>query len=347
MEKRIGRIALVLVVMVCGLVAGWYLMSGPRKPQPLVLELDYGLRGYHSPFFVAIDKGYYSDEGLNVTVEVGTGSGNTIKSVQLGKADFGWADISTLMLLRANDPTMDVKAISQTVQRHALVCVYIDGRGIVKPSDLEGKKISGGGAAELTTILIPGALTLMGVNPDTVQIVHSSGETKNVMLARGDVDAIFDLPWDPSTQEAAENYGIPEEGVRYFRVSDYGLEAYMQAIVTSARMINEKADVVRGFVRASLKAYRYSMEHPEEAVDILIKYHPEVPRDIAEYHIEAQMKDWVSPDVESHGLGYISRDMVNKTRTFVVQNFKPTGTVPAIDDIYTDEFWTSGIMPPS
>src|ERR1700719_3299972 len=95
-----------LCAAVCGsLMVGGVLLAGAdaRAMENVTLITDFGFNGRHSYFYVALDKGYYKAEGLNVTILRGQGSIDAIKKVASGAAAIGFADTGALALARSND----------------------------------------------------------------------------------------------------------------------------------------------------------------------------------------------------------------------------------------------------
>ena len=118
--------------------------------------LDWVVNGTHAGYFVAKEKGYYSDAGLDVTLARGFGSGDTVKRVASGTATFGLADTGAIIAARANED-VPVRIVAMIYDRASLGLIYLAESGIKKPKDLEGRAI-GRSASGASVNMFPGFL---------------------------------------------------------------------------------------------------------------------------------------------------------------------------------------------
>src|ERR687897_3753542 len=112
-----------------------------QKEIPIRFALDWRFEGPAAPFFVAIDKGYYKAEGLNVSIDPGAGSVEGINRVASGAYEVGFADINSLVKYRANPRNLPVKAVMMIYDTPAFSIISLKKNGIAKPKDLEGKTL--------------------------------------------------------------------------------------------------------------------------------------------------------------------------------------------------------------
>src|SRR5260370_5816103 len=101
--------------------------------------LDWKFEGPSAPYFVAIDKGYYKAEGLNVTVDTGPGSVAGIARVAAGTYPLGFFDINSLVKFRDQNPDKKVQAVLMMYNKPPFAIATTSKTGITKPKDLEGK----------------------------------------------------------------------------------------------------------------------------------------------------------------------------------------------------------------
>ena len=114
---------------------------GASAQTPLKFALDWKFEGPSAPYFVAIDKGYYKAEGLDVTVDSGPGSVAGIARVAAGTYPLGFFDINSLVKFRDENPAQAVKAVMMVYDRPPFSIVSIKKTGIAAPKDLEGKTL--------------------------------------------------------------------------------------------------------------------------------------------------------------------------------------------------------------
>lgn len=235
--------------------------------EPVVFRLDWIPAADHSLFFLALERGYFAEEGLDVEIRDGTGSGNTVTQVGAGQEEFGFANLGTMTLAVAREdvPVVSVAAITQDPSS----VLFRADAGISEPTDLEG----------LTWGKTPGSSTEAmflafaeenGVDLSTVKEVTVEAAAKITSVASGDVDfgtsfAFQELP------------RLAERGVELdaFVFADYGISVLGQGIVVNKEFADENPELVRGFVSAAIKAAQDALENPEDALDALSEHRPE------------------------------------------------------------------------
>ena len=109
--------------------------------QAIKFSLDWKFEGPAAPFVVAIDKGYFKAEGLDVTIDTAGGSLEPINRVASGTYDMGFGDINSLIKFRDANPGVPIKAVFMVYNKPAFSIVGRKSRGVTKPKDLEGKKL--------------------------------------------------------------------------------------------------------------------------------------------------------------------------------------------------------------
>src|SRR5882757_10655285 len=132
---RLGRIGLVLAA------ASAFPLSSATAQTPIKFSLDFKFEGPAAPFVVAIDKGYFKAEGLDVTTDTAGGSLEPINRVASGTYDMGIGDINSLIKFRDANPTAPLKAVFMYYNKPAFSIVGRKSRGVSSPKDLEGKKL--------------------------------------------------------------------------------------------------------------------------------------------------------------------------------------------------------------
>jgi NitT/TauT family transport system substrate-binding protein len=116
------------------------LLGGPATAQTAIkFSLDFKFEGPAAPFLVAIDKGYFKAEGLDVTIDTAAGSLEPINRVASGTYEMGFGDINSLIKFRDANPANPIKAVFMVYNKPAFSIVSRKSRGVEKPKDLEGK----------------------------------------------------------------------------------------------------------------------------------------------------------------------------------------------------------------
>lgn len=289
---------------------------------------DAGFLGRHAFFFVAADKGYYRDSGLEVSVLRGQGSAEVVKQVGAGSATFGFADAASAVLARAND-NVPVRLVAIVYARPPQAIYALKSSGISKPTDLEGRRIANPAGGAIPK-LFPAYAKAAGIDESKVRWVVASSESLPGMLALGRVDAVGQFTvGEPRLRKDAEGKELVE-----LAYADAGLDFYSNGIVVSEETIKSKPDLVQRFVTATLKGLKYALDNPAEAAEIMKKYHRELDQELGAAELLKVRQLAVMPGT---ALGKIDLRRAQGTIDIVAGAF--TLKAPAkIRDVFDDSF---------
>ncbi|MGH7328843.1 MAG: ABC transporter substrate-binding protein, partial [Polyangiaceae bacterium] len=259
------------------------------------------MSGRNSIFFVAVDKGYYSAEGMNVSISRGNGSGDTIKRVAVGESLFGLSDTATVISAIANDST-PVTIVGMINGKSSVAMVYSEQSGIKKPQDLVGKTIARS-AAGASVNMFPGFLAVNHIDRSSMKEVVATPSSFESLLFARKVDAVLDQSsYLGRYRKDAAGTGLTIDA---FRFADYGFDLYGDCIIVSNDTLKTKGDLIKRFMRATIKGALYSYAHPGEAIAILRKTNPEVEADVGEAELVDAKDLSLTPETKAHGYGYI------------------------------------------
>ncbi|AFT72191.1 Membrane lipoprotein lipid attachment site [Alloalcanivorax dieselolei B5] len=300
-------------------LAGW--------AESLTFITDFGINGRHAYFFVADKKGYYKEEGLDVTFVRGQGSADAIKKVAHGSARMGFADAGALVLARGNDK-VPVKLVSIIYAQPPHAIYALEGSGIKTVKDLEGRKIADTAFSAVPTLFSAYAKA-SGVDPDKVSWLVADGSALPSLLSTGRVDAIGQfIVGEPLLEKAV----APKKLVR-LAYRDAGLSYYGNGLVASEETIRDNPDTIRRFVAATLKGMRDAFANPDEAGVILHDYYRQVDADVAAGETRRVAELAKNPD----GPGAIDPVRMQETVDLVSAAYEMKYPVKATD-LYVDGF---------
>ncbi len=321
------------VVVVCSVVllllVGWIMpVLGAEKLEKVTFRLDTSFLPKHGIFFCALGKGFYKQEGLDVEISPSTGSMATCQIIATGKETFGFADAGTMVLSRQQGAR--VKMIAVIHAKNPYSVVTLARNNIREPKDLEGKTvgIDPGG----TLIMWPVFCQLTGIDPKKVNVVTTDNAAKVPGLLAGRFDAIggYMVSDPPVIAGMGETpYVIPW--------SKYGFNVYSNGIVVNERLINENPELIRKFLRATIRGIKYANDHPEEAAKILVSYVPAINPVAAKVGIEAAAERLWTEEALQHGIGYMTDAKWNELQETLMKymNLKEKSSV---DKLYTNDF---------
>ena len=275
----------------------------------VTLITDFGYNGRHSYFFVALDKGYYKDAGIDIKIVGGKGSVDAIRQVAAGNANFGFADAGSLVLSRAND-NIPVKLVAVVYARPPQAIFCTAEAGLKTPKDLEGKSIANPAGGSIPD-MFPAFAKAAGIDAAKVNWVVAASSALPGLLASGKVPCVGQFTvGEPLLRAQA----APKKLVR-FAYSDPGLSYYGNGLIATEETIRSNPDLVRRFVAATVKGLKAAIADPAEASAIMHKYHPEVSEEVGKGETEsvaelAQVKGKPLTEIDLAGI-QATIDVVN------------------------------------
>ncbi len=302
MKQRKKIAALLLVVMVLiSVLAGCRMENadgGDLKEVDVVL--DWYPNALHSFLYVAIEKGYYEEEGLSVNIRFPSNANDAISMVAAGQADIGLYYQQDVIQARA-EQNVPVKSIGAVVQGPLNIVLSVKEENITKPEDLVGKTIGSAGT-ELSEALIRSIMEYVDADYSDVTMIDVGFDLMSAMTT-GNVDA---------TIGCLVNHEVPqmeEEGfaVNWFDLDDYGVPTYYEGIfLASDDAIENDSDTLTKFLRASAKGFADMKANPEEALRILLDNQNEENFPLSET-VERKSMETLLPMMETADAEFLSQ----------------------------------------
>lgn len=306
-----------------------------QKELAVRFALDWRFEGPAAPYFVAIDKGYYKQEGLSVSIDPGSGSVEGINRVASGAYEVGFADINSLIKYRDNPRNLPVKAILMIYDTPAFSIVSLKKNGISKPKDLEGK-ILGAPAADGAYAQWPIFVKANNIDASKVRIENIGFPVREPMLAQGKVDAIAGF-WFSSYMNLKAN-GVKDEDIVVIHMRDFGVDLYGNVIVANPEFLRFQPKAAAGFVKATLRGIQETIRDPEAAIDSLMKRNAIAKRDVELERLKLSLqKNFVTPDVQRNGLGGVDMKRLERSIEQIGLTFQYTNK-PKAADIFTSQY---------
>jgi NitT/TauT family transport system substrate-binding protein len=313
--------------LILAAAVGTALLAGPAAAQQAIkFSLDFKFEGPSAPFLVAIDKGYFKAEGLDVTIDSAAGSLEPINRVAAGTYDMGFGDINSLIKFRDANPSNAIKAVYMVYNKPAFSIVGRKSRGVTKPKDLEGKTLGApppDGAWAQWKIFTQAN----GIDPSKVKVEAVGFPVREPMLQNGQVDAITGFSF--SSFINLKSMGVPVDDIVVMLMADHGVNLYGNTIIVNPKFAAEKPEAVKGFLRAFTKGLRDTIANPSAAVDSVIKRNDVAKKPVELERLNMALKDnIVTPEVKANGFGGVNADRLTKAidqigLTYDFKNAKP------------------------
>ncbi len=257
-----------LLILVLALLAGCAPATPPSSqstPRHIVLALGYIPSVQFAPFYVAQDKGFFADEGLEVEFRHGFET-DFLKLVAAGEIPFVIASGEEVILGRARG--LPVTYVAQWYSRFPVGMFALKDSGMTSPKDVEGKTLGVPGPFGATYIGWKAIVYATGIDETKVK-VESIGFTQAAAVSEGKVDAAMDY-----IVNGPVRLRLAGKEVVVFPVADY-VDLPSNGLVTSETLIQQDPDLVTRMTRAILRGIQYTLDHPDEAFHIALKHVPE------------------------------------------------------------------------
>lgn len=271
----------VLALIVVG-VAGCRSVGIGGEPDEAVLSLDWVPNTNHTGFYVALDKGWYAEEGIDLEIQTPSDPSAALKQVGAGNTEFGVSFQEEVSVARSSD--IPIVSIGAIIQHNTSAFAALASSGIESPADFEGKTYASYSLA-IERPILSGLMACHGADAEAVEFVDVGFDAFPALLAgRVDLAWIY-LGWDGVQAQL--------KGVELVNFPLYGSclpDYYTPVIIAGEKTIEEKPDLVRRFMVATTRGYEYAIEHPEESAEILLEYAPESDADLVR-----ASQGWLSP----------------------------------------------------
>jgi len=329
-EWRIGGVVVIALVLV---MLGGGIIGQAAELTPANIRLDFIIGGKHAPWYVALEKGFYAKRGLNATIQPSTGSADTVRTIASGGADFGFADVATMIVAKSRGTP--VQAAAQFGYVGATI-LWRD-EGVIKGiKDLAGKSLAiSPGQAQW--FLMPAYCRINKIDFKSIKIQETAPPIQPAALATKKAD--FIIMFRGSNDEVAE-LAASKVGLQLKRIymKDTGLGIYGSSLIVKDDDITKRPAFVRAYVEGTLEGLRYARDNQEESLKIILKHKPELDPALTTLQLRNAITEVFLP-VESAqlGLGYIKPDIM-ETTVRVTNEYFDVGRKVTAKEVYTNQF---------
>lgn len=333
-----SRSLLVAMIATVGIAAP--LATTPAAAQTkLKVVLNWKYQGPQGMFFLADDRGYFKAEGIEVQLDQGNGSGGVPALVGNGTYDVGFGDMNALIEMAAKKPD-DAPIAVYIMYNQPPFAIAVKADGPIKTAkDLEGKSI-GGPANDGALKLFPAFCKIAKIDCTGVKLSNMQPNLRENMLMQGQVDGTFG--YVNTIRFSAKLAKIDDDKIRYIKYSDYGMDLYSNAIIVPKKMVKEKPELVKGFLRALNKGMLDSIKEPEASVAAVAKREPLINIKLERERFDATFADEMNhPEIEKIGLGSVDEERLKRSIDIMVDALALPRS-PAVSEV-----WNGSFLPPA
>jgi len=316
----------VLAVTLAGMLVGAGAVSAADK---VSLRLNWYLGGLHAPFYLGVDRGYYRDEGIDLTVNEGRGSAAAVQIVGAKSDTFGMSDAGSLMLGAAKG--VPIRSVFTLLASSDFAIISLEETGIRKPKDLEGKTVAASPGDALTQ-LFPAVIEANGLTKDKIRLVFMDPPAKPAAVMEKKVEALLG--------GASDQYWL----IKYkgftpamLKFADIGVDTVGMTIHAHLDTIKEKPDMVRRFVRATIRSWGAAQNDPAAAVKAALKVKPDLNAASTEDQLRTNLSELFSKNTQGKSIGYSASEDWEHTLD-LLKKYRDLQTDKPSSFFYTNEF---------
>jgi NitT/TauT family transport system substrate-binding protein len=276
---------------ILSLVIAGLLLSTPAfaqtKLEKFPFRLNWTLYGEHAPFFVARDKGFYAQEGLEVEIQEGSGSTTVSQLVANSTSPVAYVDAATMM--RGVGAGMPIRAVGVTLQQSPMAFIYrADAARPTKASEIKGSRIAIT-AGDASLAIFTAFMGKLGMKLEDVQMITVANPAAKEQAVLGkQADALLGYFMDQGPRMQLQS-GVKMGWTRLYDMA--GVTTLSSAIIANNNWMADarNQDALRRFLRASQRGWQYAFDNRAEAAEIFRKAAPVFTQEIALLEVEGTM----------------------------------------------------------
>lgn len=305
-----------------------------EKPS-IKFSMSWLYQATQAHFAMAADKGYWKAEGLEVTLDRGSGSATSVQRAVSGAYDLAYADVGTIIKWNAENPQKPLMIVFVAEEGFPLVALSLKSKGIAKPKDLEGKKV-GAPTFDGGRQMFPAFAKANGIDQSKVTWVTMDAALREQMLVRGEVDAI--TGFTTSSIPSINGLGVKTADLNIMKYDDYNLDGFGNAVFATKEFVEKNPKTVAAFVKGVNKGMKDMITDPKGAVAAIKTRDPLISTDVESARLDMFIKSTLlTPAAKAGGFGVVDKKKMDSEIASVLDAFNVKATVTSAE-VYTDKF---------
>jgi NitT/TauT family transport system substrate-binding protein len=342
-EAEMGSSSFAVIKLVLALLLTVTALDGPAQAQPnsraeaaakgakekIVVRFTWKLKGEYAPLFVALDKGYYAAEGLDVDLAEGSGAETVVKMIGVGtdKIAYGPATVGA----EAVDKGLPVKVVAIYQPEAPIALVSFPNVQLKTPKDLEGKTLGVSIGETFANLLEPFA-KINHIDLKKVKVSQMNSSVRAAQFVARKLDVISNY-WNVDVPLFEKKFGVK---FNVLKVADFGLKVLGASFLVNDDFAHNNPDTMRRLLRATAKGYADAKRDYKGATDVMAKYMKlKIDRDVLEAQVKATME--AAPEPKGEPIGWQSEEAWRLN----LELLKATNLIKRIKDLrlyYTNDY---------
>jgi NitT/TauT family transport system substrate-binding protein len=321
------RLACLIVALTLTLVGGLPPASNAQELKKITFLTNYVYNGRHAPFFVGLEKGFFKEAGFDIDIKPATGSGFVITAIDGGQADYGMADISSVVQGVAKGAKVKAFMVYTDITTNGLAALspYPTAQSVV------GKKIAAG-QTDSVRVILPIIFDLQGLDASKIDWQTADPSVYISLLMNDRVD-LYTASSDsdvPALKKVVEPQG---KTVYFSSFAEWGYDIFGYVLLGAADALAKDPEEAGRFAEATKKAVEYSIANPDETAQIMVKHNPTMGIELVKTQWSGTIQSIQTPYVAKNGYGVALKDRIERSIALTQKALKLDGQVMP-DDLY-------------
>jgi len=323
--RRTRSFPLLAMVMLAMLTAAGTVSAADK----VSLRLNWYLGGLHSPFYLGVERGFYTDEGIDLTLNEGRGSVVAAQNVGAKSDTFGMSDAGSLML--AASKGMPIRSVFSLLSSSDFAIISLAEAGIKSPKDLEGKTVAAS-AGDALTQLFPAVIEANKLNKDQIKMVFMDPPAKPVALMEKRVDALLGGASDQFWLVKYKGFNPTK-----LMFAEIGVDTVGMTLHAHLDTLKDNPDMVRRFVKATIRSWEAARQDPAAAAKAAQKVKPDLNLSSTEDQLRTNLSQLHSKNAQGKSIGYSAPEDWEHTMV-LLKKYRDLQTDKPATTFYTNDF---------
>ena len=321
------RTVCLLIAIIVALAGGFPFAANAQELKKITFLTNYVYNGRHAPFFVGLEKGFFRDAGFDIDIKPATGSGFVITAIDGGKADYGMADVSSVVQGVAKGAKVKAFMVYTDITTNGLAALssYPTAQSVV------GKKIAAG-QTDSVRVILPIIFDLQGLDASKIDWQAADPSVYISLLMGGRVD-LYTASSDsdvPALRKVAEPQG---KTVYFSSFAEWGYDIFGYVLLGATDALAKDPGEAGRFAEATKKAVEYSIANPDETARIMVKHNPTMDIELVKTQWAGTIQSIQTPYVAKNGYGAATKDRIERSISLTQKALKLDGQI-APEDLY-------------